>query len=89
VLNSPDFSQTRVVDGSEVEEHDEGNFYPRWLDSFVRMLLDPVPRSQVPKLIPQRLTGGGTFALPGRPQSRCRAAWKLQSAQMALLRIRP
>jgi hypothetical protein len=67
VLNSPDFSQTRVVDGSEVEEHDEGNFYPRWLDNFVRMLLDPVPRSQVPKLIPQRLTGGGTFALPGRP----------------------
>lgn len=67
VLNSPDFNQTRVVDGSQVEEHDEGNFYPRWLDNFVRMLLDPIPRSEVPNLIRQRLTGGGTFALPGRP----------------------
>jgi hypothetical protein len=67
VLNSPEFSQTRVVDGNQVEEHDEGDFYPRWLDDFVRMLLDPVPRSQVPKLIQQQLTGGGTFALPGRP----------------------
>ncbi len=67
VLNSPEFSQTRIVDGDHVEEHDEGDFYPRWLDDFVRMLLDPVPRSQVPKLIQRRLTGGGTFALSGRP----------------------
>jgi hypothetical protein len=66
VLNSPEFRQTRVVDGDQVEEHDDGDFYPRWLDDFVRMLLNPVPRPQVPKLIQQRLTGGGTFALPGR-----------------------
>lgn len=67
VLSSPQFKQTRAVEGNLVEEHDEGDFYPRWLDDFVRMLLDPVPRSQLPKLIQQRLTGGGTFALPGRP----------------------
>jgi hypothetical protein len=67
VLNSPEFRQTRVVDGDQVEEHDEGDFYPRWLDDFVRMLLSPVPQPQVPKLIQQRLTGGGTFAIPGRP----------------------
>ena len=67
VVNSPEFSQTRVVDGDQVEEHDNGDFYPRWLDDFVRMLLAPVPTGQVPKLIQQRLTGGGTFALPGRP----------------------
>jgi hypothetical protein len=67
VINSPGFNQTRIVEDSEVEEHDEGNFYPRWLDNFVRMLLDPAPRSQVPELILQRLTGGGTFTLPGRP----------------------
>jgi hypothetical protein len=67
VLNSPDFRQTRVVEGDKVEEHDEGDFSPRWLDDFVRMLLNPVPQPQVPKLIQQRLTGGGTFAVPGRP----------------------
>ena len=67
VLNSPEFSQMRIVDGDQVEEHDEGDFYPRWLDDFVRMLLEPVPTPQVPTLIQRRLTGGGTFALPGRP----------------------
>jgi hypothetical protein len=67
VLNSPEFSQTRIVDGGQVEEHDDGDFYPRWLDDFVRMLLAPIPQPQVPKLIQQRLTGGGTFAIPGRP----------------------
>ena len=66
VLDSPDFKQTRIVDADKVEEHDKGDFYPRWLDDFVRMLLSPVPQSQVPKLMEQRLTGGGTFALPGR-----------------------
>lgn len=67
VLTTPEFSQTRVVAGDQVEEHDEGDFYPRWVDDFVKMLLDPVPHPQVPKLMQQRLTGGGTFALPGKP----------------------
>jgi hypothetical protein len=67
VITSPEFSQTRFVDGTQIEEHDKGDFYPRWLDDFVRMLLEPVPQRQVPKLIQQRLAGGGTFALPGRP----------------------
>ena len=67
ILSSPEFRQTRIVDGDQIEEHEEGGFYPRWLDDFVRMLLSPVPQPQLPKLIHQRLTGGGTFALPGRP----------------------
>jgi hypothetical protein len=66
IVNSPAFRQTRTVDGAEVEEHDEGGFYPRWLDNFVRMLLDPVPHPQLAKLMQQRLSGGGTFAVPGR-----------------------
>ena len=67
VLNSPEFSQTRIVDGDQIEEHDTGDFYPRWLDDFVQMLLDPVPQSQLPKLMQRRLVGGGSFAFPGRP----------------------
>lgn len=67
VLTSPEFSQTRIIDGSRVEESDTGDFYPRWLDDFVRMLLSPTPKPQIQKLLQQRLTGGGTFALPGKP----------------------
>lgn len=67
VLDSLAFRQTKIVDGKQVEEHDEGDFYPRWLDNFVRALFSPTPVAQLPKLMPLRLTGGGTFAMPGRP----------------------
>jgi hypothetical protein len=67
VLDAPAFRQTKIVDGTQVEEHDEGDFYPRWLDNFVQALLNPTPKAQLPKLLSLRLTGGGTFAPPGRP----------------------
>lgn len=67
VLDSPAFRQTKIVDGEQIEEHDEGDFYPRWLDNFVQALFNPLPKTQLPKLLPLRLTGGGTFAVPGRP----------------------
>lgn len=67
VLDSPSFRQTKIVDEKQVEEHDQGDFYPRWLDNFVQALLNPTPESHLPKLLPLRLTGGGVFALPGRP----------------------
>jgi hypothetical protein len=66
VLRTSEFTQMRVIDGDKIEEHDDGDFYPRWIDDFVKMLLDPVPHKQLPKLMQQRLTGGGTFAIPGR-----------------------
>ncbi len=65
VLKSTTFSQTRIVEGAKVEEHDEGDFYSRWLDDFVRMLLDPVPHEQLPKLM-QRLLTGGLLSVNGR-----------------------
>jgi len=65
VLKSSTFSQTRIVDGVTVEEHDEGDFYPRWLDNFVLMLLDPVPHQQLPKLMQRRLSEGGSIAVNG------------------------
>jgi hypothetical protein len=66
ILDSPGFRQTKIVEGTQVKEHDEGDFYPRWLDNFVQALLNPVPQGQLEKLMAQRLTGGGTFAIPGR-----------------------
>lgn len=66
VLKSSTFSQTRIVDGITVEEHDEGDFYPRWLDNFIHMLLDPVPHEQLPKLLQKKLSEGGSIHVPGR-----------------------
>jgi hypothetical protein len=65
ILNSPGFKQTKIVIGKQIEEHDEGDFYPRWLDNFVQALLNPLPRAQLAKLMSQRLSGGGTIALAG------------------------
>lgn len=44
-IRSAGFSQTRIVNGNVVEEHDTGNFYPRWIENFVDALLNPVPKA--------------------------------------------
>jgi len=66
VLTSSDFTQTKIVDGNLVEEHDEGEFYPRWLDNFVQAFMNPLPKANVLKGMELRMTGGGTMNLPGR-----------------------
>lgn len=66
ILTSPKFSQTKIVDGQAVEETDRGDFLPRWLDDFVRALFEPLPQAQVMGALKLKMTGGGTFALPGR-----------------------
>jgi len=43
VIASPSFHQTRIVNGTEVMETDSGDYYPRWLQTFVDSILDPVP----------------------------------------------
>src|SRR5579859_4131060 len=35
VITSPSFSQTRIVNGAEVMETNSGDYYPRWLETFV------------------------------------------------------
>jgi hypothetical protein len=45
VIYSRSFSQTRIVNAGVVEEHNTGDFYPRWIQNFVDALLDPVPRA--------------------------------------------
>jgi len=56
VIRSAAFTQTRIVNGEVVEEHDTGNFYPRWIENFVDAILDPVPKvselRKVPGAIP-------------------------------------
>lgn len=47
VIRSRDFSQTRIVNGHVVEEHNTGDFYPRWIQNFVDAILDPIPRANV------------------------------------------
>jgi hypothetical protein len=44
-IHAPGFSQTRIVNGSVVEEHNSGDFYPRWLQNFVDAVLEPVPKA--------------------------------------------
>jgi hypothetical protein len=43
VISSPTFSQTRIVNGSQVMESNSGDYYPRWLETFVDAILDPIP----------------------------------------------
>ncbi|MDR3724470.1 MAG: hypothetical protein P4K83_08295 [Terracidiphilus sp.] len=43
VISSPAFSQTRIVNGSQVMESDSGDYFPRWLETFKDAILDPIP----------------------------------------------
>jgi hypothetical protein len=52
VILSRNFSQTRIVNGSVIEEHNTGDFFPRWIQNFVDAILDPVPRASVLRKIP-------------------------------------
>jgi hypothetical protein len=61
VLETPSFRQTKTVDGGRVEEQDEGGFYPRWLDNFVKALLEPLPEKQMTKLLAERMSGAPTI----------------------------
>jgi hypothetical protein len=40
------YSQTRIVNKNQVEEHVSGDFYPDWLRNFVTALLNPLPHSK-------------------------------------------
>jgi len=52
VIRSRDFSQTRIVNGGVVEEHNTGDFYPRWIQNFVEALLEPIPESALLRKVP-------------------------------------
>jgi hypothetical protein len=73
-IRSQSFSQTRIVNGGVVEEHDTGDFYPRWIQNFVDAILDPVPQAATLAKVPGKVPIGtsshaciSTTAPPGGP----------------------
>jgi hypothetical protein len=42
VITSRMFSQTRIVQGDQVEEHNVGDFYPPWLQDYLTAILNPL-----------------------------------------------
>ena len=52
VIRSRNFNQERIVNGNVVEEHNTGDFYPRWIQNFVDTLLDPVPNVSILRKVP-------------------------------------
>ena len=42
-LQSPDFSQTLIVNGTQISEQDTGDYFPFWLHELVTAITDPLP----------------------------------------------
>jgi hypothetical protein len=57
-IRSRSFNQTRIVNDHVVEEHDTGDFYPRWIQNFVDAILDPVPQAAGLRKIPGKIPVG-------------------------------
>jgi hypothetical protein len=51
-IRSARFSQTRIVNGRVVEEHNTGDFYPRWIQNFVEAILEPIPEAGQLRKVP-------------------------------------
>jgi hypothetical protein len=45
-IQSPNFSQTLIVNGETISEQDTGEYYPFWLRDLVTALFDPLPMLQ-------------------------------------------
>jgi len=68
--SSPDFTLDKTVDGTKVAESHTGTFYPQWLETFVRVFIDPVPTNL--------FTASSGVTLTGGPQSRTAEGFVLQ-----------
>jgi len=42
-ITSPDFTQTLIVNGDRISEHNNGDYYPFWLRELVTAMLDRLP----------------------------------------------
>jgi hypothetical protein len=42
-IQSPDFSQTVIVNGGQIQETNSGDYYPFWLRDLVTAIFDPLP----------------------------------------------
>lgn len=52
VVHTRDFTQIRIVNQGAVEEHNTGDYYPRWVQNFVDALLDPIPNIATLRKLP-------------------------------------
>jgi hypothetical protein len=57
-IQSRDFNQIRIVNGRVTEEHNTGDFYPRWIQNFVDAILEPVPQADKLRAIPGTIPVG-------------------------------
>lgn len=46
VVTSPKFKQVKTKNGDRIQENDDGDYYPRWLENFVLAVLDPLPMAK-------------------------------------------
>jgi hypothetical protein len=52
IIRSRSFSQVRIVNGRVIEEHNTGDFYPRWIQNFVDAILEPIPKVEQLRKVP-------------------------------------
>jgi hypothetical protein len=72
-IRSRGFTQTRIVNGNVVEEHNTGDFYPRWIENFVDAILNPVPQAdklrKIPGSIPVGVQSHACISSPAAPST--------------------
>ena len=66
---SANFHQIQTVDGDQIQEQTEGDFYPGWLHSFVTALLDPL--SVKPLLVASKASLGASRSSNGSTVKLC------------------
>ena len=52
IIQSPDFSQTLVVNGESISETNTGDYYPYWLHELITAVFDPLPIADEIKRLP-------------------------------------
>jgi len=55
-IESPEFSQTLVVNGDRVSEKDTGDYFPWWLNDLLTAMTDPLPMLDTLKQINMQIT---------------------------------
>jgi TonB family protein len=55
-IDSKGFQQTIIVNGNQVSEKNNGDYYPLWLQNFIRAVFEPVPNVQQWESLDAKLT---------------------------------
>lgn len=55
-IETPGFSQTLIVNGSQVSESDTGDYFPWWLNDLVTAMMNPLPMIEELKQINSQIT---------------------------------